>query len=185
MKGTTDLSDTTPASILVLDSSSPRRALRTATGRCVTASCLSRAPRSFSLAIARCFSTNAAAVTSNNVVENSAFYDVGATAVRVGLPGSAEDTDANLPQFTAVQNNVVEGYGRVFPGSYGITQGQAHDNTYTHNDIYDGYRAAVGICYCSGFKPDSHDNVIAFADFSAMPRRSRSGLVTNKSSPTS
>jgi uncharacterized protein (TIGR03437 family) len=109
-----------------------------------------------------CASTNAAAVTSNNVVENSAFYDVGATAVRVGLPGSAEDTDANLPQFTAVQNNVVEGYGRVFPGSYGITQGQAHDNTYTHNDIYDGYRAAVGICYCSGFKPDSHDNVISF-----------------------
>jgi len=109
-----------------------------------------------------CVSTSATAVTANNTAVNGAFYDVGATAMRVGLPGAPEDSDANIPQFTTVQNNVVEGWGRVFPGSYGITQGQAHDNTYTHNDIYDGYRAAVGICFCSGYKPDSHDNVISF-----------------------
>jgi len=109
-----------------------------------------------------CVSTIATAVTANNMAVNSAFYDVAATAIRVGLPGSAADSDANIPQFTTVENNVVEGWGRVFPGSYGITQGQAHDNTYTHNEIYDGYRAAVGICFCSGFKPDSHDNVISF-----------------------
>lgn len=109
-----------------------------------------------------CVSTSATAITANNVVQNSAFYDIGSTALRVGLHGAAEDTDANIPQFTTIQNNVIEGYGRIFPGSYGITQGQAHDNLYTHNDIYDGYRAAVGICFCSGFKPDSHDNVISF-----------------------
>ncbi|MFI5167754.1 MAG: right-handed parallel beta-helix repeat-containing protein [Thermoanaerobaculales bacterium] len=109
-----------------------------------------------------CVSTSTAAVTSDNTVENSAFYDLGLTGVRVGVEGRPNDSDANIPQFTLVQNNVVEGYGRVFPGSYGITQGQGHDNTYTHDDIYDGYRAAVGICLCSGFKPHSHDNMISF-----------------------
>ena len=109
-----------------------------------------------------CVATSTAAVTAANVVENSAFYDIGSTGVRVGIEGRLADSDANIPQFTVVQNNVVEGYGRVFPGSYGITQGQGHHNTYTHNDIYDGYRAAVGICFCSGFKPHSHDNAISF-----------------------
>ena len=109
-----------------------------------------------------CVATSTSAVTSNNMVLNSAFYDIGETAVRVGNAGRASDTEANLPQFTTVENNVVEGWGRVFPGSYGITQGQAHNNLYTHNDVYDGYRAAIGICYCSGFKPYSHDNVISF-----------------------
>ena len=109
-----------------------------------------------------CVATTSAAVTANNAVENSAFYDIGSTAVRVGVQGKATDTDTNIPQFTVVQNNVVEGWGRVFPGEYGITQGQAHNNTYTHNDIHDGYRAAIGICFCSGFKPDAHDNVISF-----------------------
>ena len=109
-----------------------------------------------------CVSTSANAITAYNAVQNSAFFDIASTAVRVGFHGLAADTDANIPQFTTVQNNVIEGYGRIFPGSYGITQGQAHDNLYTHNDIYDGYRAAVGICFCSGFKPDSHDNIISF-----------------------
>ena len=109
-----------------------------------------------------CVSTSANAITAFNAVQNSAFFDIASTAVRIGLHGSAADTEANTPQFTTVQNNVIEGYGRIFPGSYGITQGQAHDNLYTHNDIYDGYRAAVGICFCSGFKPDSHDNIISF-----------------------
>lgn len=109
-----------------------------------------------------CASVSTSAVTSDNDVDNSAFYDIGASAIRVGEEGRLSDTDANTPQFTMVENNVVEGWGRVFPGSYGITQGQAHNNTYTHNDVYDGYRAAIGICFCSGFRPDAHDNVISF-----------------------
>ena len=45
------------------------------------------------------------------------------------------------------ENNVVEGYGRMFPSSKGITQGQGHDNLYTHNDVYDGYKGAIHVCY--------------------------------------
>ena len=42
-----------------------------------------------------------------------------------------------------MQNNVVEGYGRVIPAAFGIGQGMGHDNLYTHNDVYDGYHCAI------------------------------------------
>jgi hypothetical protein len=97
------------------------------------------------------------------VIENSAFYDIGSTALRIGMPGRPGDTDANIPQFTTVQNNVVEGWGRVFPGSKGILQGDGHDNTYTHNDVYDGYHGAIAVCFCSGVTPPlTNNNIISF-----------------------
>jgi uncharacterized protein (TIGR03437 family) len=109
-----------------------------------------------------CVAHNATAVTANNTVQNSAFYDLGGTSVRIGTPATAADTDANLPQYHTVQNNVVEGYGRLFPTQAGITQYEGHHNTYTHNDVYDGYHMAIGICLCSSLPSDSHDNVISF-----------------------
>ena len=90
-----------------------------------------------------CVSTNINAVVTNNVVQNSAFYDIGALGIRIGQPFAPSFTDANEPQFTLVQNNVVEGYGRMIPASFGIGQGMGHDNLYTHNDVYDGYHCAI------------------------------------------
>jgi hypothetical protein len=109
-----------------------------------------------------CVSRTTSAVTSGNVIQNSAFFDLAASGVRIGSEGRNSDTDANLPQLTMVQNNVVEGYGRVFPGLEGILQGEGHNNVYTHNDVYDGYHGAITICLCSGSPPDSHDNTISF-----------------------
>ena len=77
------------------------------------------------------------------MIENSAFYDIGVVGIRVGNPFETADTDANVPQLTTVQNNVVEGYGRIIPAAFGIGQGMGHDNLYTHNDVYDGYHCAV------------------------------------------
>jgi len=92
---------------------------------------------------AYCVSTNINAVVANNLVENSAFYDIGAVGIRIGNQFQMADTDANVPQSTVVQNNVVEGYGRVIPAAFGIGQGMGHDNLYTHNDVYDGYHCAI------------------------------------------
>jgi hypothetical protein len=92
---------------------------------------------------AYCVSTNANAVTANDVIQNSAFYDIGALGVRIGEPYISANTDANEPQSILVQNNVVEGYGRAIPSSFGIGQGMGHDNLYTHNDVYDGYHCAI------------------------------------------
>ena len=92
---------------------------------------------------AYCVSNNSNAVVANNVIENSAFYDIGVVGIRIGNPFQNADTDANVPQSTTVENNVVEGYGRTIPAAFGIGQGMGHDNLYTHNDVYDGYHCAI------------------------------------------
>jgi hypothetical protein len=92
------------------------------------------------------YTNNTSATTAHNTIENSAFYDLGGFGIRVGLLAQYNDTDANVAQFTTVQNNVISGFGRVTPGTFGIMQGDAHDNTYTHNDIYDGYEVGIKIC---------------------------------------
>ena len=92
-----------------------------------------------------CVTTGANVITSNVIVQNSAFYDIGAAGIRVGEPGLPTDSDANVPQLITVANNVVEGYGRVIPAAFGIGSGMGHDNLFTHNDVYDGYHCAVSI----------------------------------------
>ena len=111
------------------------------------------------------------AVTARNVIVNSAFYDLGAHGVRIGENNNADldalTNDANVPQFFLVANNVVSGYGRVIPASFGIGQGFGHDNVYVHNDVYDGYHCAISISEGGGdnFVPNGNgnaDNTIAF-----------------------
>ena len=116
---------------------------------------------------AYCVSTNINAVVTGNRIENSAFYDIGALGIRIGNPFQPADTDANVPQLTTVQNNVVEGYGRTIPASFGIGQGMGHDNLYTHNDVYDGYHCAVSTSQSIGatIKPSgigNANNIISF-----------------------
>jgi hypothetical protein len=98
------------------------------------------------------------AVTSNNVVKNSRFYDIGALGMRIGDPWVPLETDANVPQQITVENNVVEGYGRIIPSSFGIGQGMGHDNLYTHNDVYDGYHGAIAIAELSANNPPNGVN---------------------------
>ena len=93
------------------------------------------------------------AVTSNNVVKNSRLYDIGALGMRIADPWVPAETDANVPQFITVENNVVEGYGRIIPSAFGIGQGLGHDNLYTHNDVYDGYHCAISLSQQSGNAP--------------------------------
>jgi hypothetical protein len=93
------------------------------------------------------FSTSStSATTAYNVFQNGAIYDVGGVGIRFGNAPVYTDTDANVPQFNTVQNSVIEGYGRMFPGAGGIAQGSGHDNLYTHNEIYDGYHDGIGVC---------------------------------------
>jgi hypothetical protein len=104
-------------------------------------------------------------MTANNEVKNSAFYDLGEDGVRIGIQSLDNDSVDNVPQFVTVENNVVEGYGRVFPNAWGISQGDGHDNIYRHNDVYDGYHTAIGICQCTSVEPASggaYDNTISF-----------------------
>jgi hypothetical protein len=92
------------------------------------------------------YTNNTSAATANNVVENAGLYDLGAFGIRVGLPGVYTDTDANVPHNTTIQNTLIASYGRVFPSAIGLLQGDGHDNTYTQNDIYDGYHSTIEVC---------------------------------------
>jgi hypothetical protein len=92
------------------------------------------------------YTNNTSAATANNLVENAGLYDLGAFGIRVGMPAVYTDTDANVPHSTTVQNTLIASYGRVFPSAIGLLQGDGHDNTYTQNDIYDGYHSGVEVC---------------------------------------
>ena len=88
----------------------------------------------------------------DNKIVDSAFYDLGVHGIRIGTQYTTADTDDNVPQRFDVEDNVVEGYGRVIPASFGIAQGNGHHNLYTHNDVYDGYHCAISVI------ESAHDN---------------------------
>jgi hypothetical protein len=92
------------------------------------------------------YTNNTSLQTANNIVENSALYDLGAFGIRVGMPPVYSDTDSNVPHDTTINNTLIASYGRVFPSAIGLVQGDGNNNTYTHNDIYDGYHSGVEIC---------------------------------------
>jgi hypothetical protein len=80
------------------------------------------------------------------VVENSAFYDLGDSGIHVGHAPTGDDDDDTVVQFVRVENDLIQGYSRVFADGEGLAQGNGHDILYTHNDVDDGYHAALSIC---------------------------------------
>ena len=111
--------------------------------------------------------TDTSSTTAYNTIENSMFYDIGGMGMRIGALPYYTDTDSNVAQYTTVQNNAVEGYGRVIASSPGISQGDGHNNTYTHNEVYDGYHDGIELCApdCLPGQSDSHgvfDNTMSF-----------------------
>lgn len=89
---------------------------------------------------------NSGSPAANDVIENSAFYDLGCAGIRIGHSSNGGDRPAYVPQFITVQNNIVQGYSRVFPDGEGIAMGNGHDVTLQYNDINDGYHAGISIC---------------------------------------
>ena len=89
---------------------------------------------------------NSGAPAANDVIQNSAFYDLGSSGVRIGHSPSGADRPGYVPQFINVQNNLIQGYSRVFADGEGVAMGNGHDITIQHNDITDGYHAGVSIC---------------------------------------
>jgi uncharacterized repeat protein (TIGR02543 family) len=88
----------------------------------------------------------------NDIVRNSSFYDLGDNGIHIGHAPNWSDLPANVVQFVTVQNNIVQGYSRVFADGRGITEANGHDITYLHNDVTDGYHGGMSACYdgCAG-----------------------------------
>ncbi len=83
---------------------------------------------------------------ANDVIQNSAFYDLGDSGIHIGHSPQGNDVAASVVQSVKVQNNIIQGYGRVFPDGEGVAQGNGNHITYQHNDINDGYHAGISIC---------------------------------------
>ncbi len=96
-----------------------------------------------------------ATVTAGNTIQNSAFWDLGSHGIRIGDDATSLDSTTNVATSNIVRNNIIEGYGRIFPDSEGILQGQGNKNVYDHTEIYDGYKAAIRVRYVGGYEQAS------------------------------
>jgi hypothetical protein len=83
---------------------------------------------------------------ANDVIQNSAFYDLGDTGIHIGHQPQGYDVATSVVHSVTVQNNVIQGFSRVFPDGRGISQGNGNHITYLHNDIDDGYHGGISIC---------------------------------------
>jgi len=101
--------------------------------------------------------------TPFNQIINSEFYDLGTGGPRVGNMSQQNDTDANVAQSVLIQNNVISGGGRILPAGVGVFVGNSHNNTITHNDIYDFYHSGIEVCFPTPATcPYPHDNLVSF-----------------------
>jgi hypothetical protein len=71
-------------------------------------------------------------------IENSSFYDIGDSGIRVGHTPASTDTAATIVQGVMAQNNLIQGYSRVFADGEGIAEGNGNNNRYSYNTITDG-----------------------------------------------
>ena len=89
---------------------------------------------------------------ANDVIQNSAFFDLGSSGIHIGHAPQGNDVSSSVVQSVTVQNNIVQGYGRVFADGEGLAQGNGNNILYQHNDVNDGYHAGISICEfgCAG-----------------------------------
>jgi uncharacterized repeat protein (TIGR01451 family) len=90
--------------------------------------------------------TSGTSALANDIIQNSALYDIGDSGIRTGHLANGSDQPNNVIHGVTVQNNLIQGYSRVFPDGEGISLSGGHNVLYSHNDITDGYHAGISVC---------------------------------------
>jgi hypothetical protein len=97
-------------------------------------------------------------------IVNSVFYDIGASGIRIGSHPRVGDRWNHVVQYVTLENNVVQGYSRVFAGGAGIAMSNGHDVTIVHNDVSDGYASGISICQngCGAHDGDGYNMLVEY-----------------------
>ena len=120
-----------------------------------------------------CSPTTMTNVSANNILTNSALYDIGASGLRLGryLPNaddSISNSTTNATHGTVVSNNIFYGTGRIYPnGEDGcIWIGSSWGNTIQNNECVDSYGGGVAVGPSVIFTTDfEFGNTIQFNKF--------------------
>ena len=95
--------------------------------------------------------------------QDGLIYDTGAGGIRVGGKVTTCNTDATVPQYIYVGNNLITGGGRVLAGSYGIAVGDAHNILVEHNEVSDFYQNGVAVGFNWNYACNfAHDDIVQF-----------------------
>lgn len=89
---------------------------------------------------------NATSAASYDTVESSSFLDIGDSGIRLGHVVALADTATSVVNNITLEQNLIDGYSRIFADGEGISEGNGNYNTIKNNDITDGYHAAISIC---------------------------------------
>jgi hypothetical protein len=88
-------------------------------------------------------------------VVRSAFFDLGAGGVALGQKWIKRDDDARYTRKCRVEQCLIEGGGRIQPGSVGICVAMSGDNLIAHNTVRDFYYSGISVGYDWSDKNDA------------------------------
>ncbi|MCI4323329.1 MAG: right-handed parallel beta-helix repeat-containing protein, partial [Thermoplasmata archaeon] len=81
----------------------------------------------------------------DDMIQGSTFTDIAGGGIRIGLSALGRTTNASVSQCVLVQDNIVDGTGRVLPAAYPIYVLNSHNNLIDHNTVTDTYNTGIGV----------------------------------------